>query len=51
MIEEDSIDFGYADGAVGCSLPDLRYTLALVAGVAVVAVALVVVIVNKMRLW
>jgi hypothetical protein len=49
MIEEDNIDFGYADGSIGCSLPDLRYILALIAGAAVVAAALVIATVRKMR--
>lgn len=36
----DEFDYGCADGSVGCSLPDVRYVLALVLGAAVVTAAL-----------
>jgi len=38
-----------ADGVVGCALPELRYVAALALGAVVVALALTIWAINKMR--
>ncbi len=45
----DSTDYGVSDGSVGCALPDLRYVVYAALGAVVIAFALTMATIKRLR--